>query len=409
MADFTIIGKEISNYKILSLIGEGGMGSVYLGQHNSLQKKAAIKMLLPQFMHNIDAKQRFKQDAKILEELKHPNIVELYDYLEDETGLYLILEFIDGMQLDDYIIKEKGIIPHNEAIVIMSQILEGLEFAHSKDIIHRDIKPSNILIDKNSKIKIIDFGIAKMLDSDENLAKTMTNQGLGTPYYMSPEQIIGQKVDKRTDIYSAGIVFYEMLTGHCPYSHLSSFFELAKSIVEIKLPPPSSVYEFIPRKIDNLVMKAIEKNIDKRIHSCFEFNALINDRTLNDPIEDCIIKIKINNSEKSNIVFGNQGAIGSNSNFNFVPSMPYNLSIMSEGKKAIYKDLILKFDDKNSELEFTLEDIQIKKPNQLNILIGVILGLLILIVVVFFMFKKNSNLEDENLDLIKENNYYKSI
>jgi len=406
----SLIGTEINQYKILSVLGEGGMGKVYLGQHTQLNKRAAIKMLLPQYLHNEDAKKRFKQDAKILESLKHDNIVELYDYLEDKSGMYLFLEFVQGRQLDDYITKVRGVIPYEEAIKIMDQVLSGLEYAHSKGIIHRDIKPGNIIVDDQLNVRIIDFGIAKMLDSDENLAKTMANQGIGTPFYMSPEQILGRDVDERTDVYSAGLLFYEMLTGSCPYSEVSSLFVLNKMIIEEELAPPSSVYSFIPKKIDKLVKKAIEKDATKRIKSCLEFRTLLLDKTESFSVDKSSIKIVVRNTPNALIVFGDQGEEGIEGDFLYTPTLTYRVNIQAEGKKPISKDLVLNISDANSTKTFDMEDLdalsQTKIPMFYILITGVIvLGLAITLAITYVA---KSDLEAENALLQQQNTWLNS-
>jgi serine/threonine protein kinase len=403
----SFIGTEINHYKIQSVLGEGGMGKVYLGHHTQLNKRAAIKMLLPQYLNNEDAKKRFKQDAKILESLKHDNIVELYDYLEDSTGMYLFLEFVQGRQLDDYITKVRGVIPYDEAIKIMDQVLSGLEYAHSKGIIHRDIKPGNIIVDDQLKVKIIDFGIAKMLDSDENLAKTMVNQGIGTPFYMSPEQILGKNVNERTDVYSAGLLFYEMLTGSCPYSEVSSLFVLNKMIIEEELPPPSSVYNFVPKKIDSLVKKAIEKDSNKRIKSCLEFRTMLLDKTESFSIDKSTVKIVVKNATNALIVFGDQGEEGTEADFLYIPTLTYRICIHAEGKKSITKDIVFNITDANSTKTFEMEDLDELKQTKTSMLYIIITGVLVLGLAISLAvtYVAKSDLEKENSVLRQQNNW----
>jgi serine/threonine protein kinase len=183
-----MIGKQILQYRILSLIGEGGMGAVWLAEHTHLSRKVAIKSLHAHLVRNEQLRLRFKNEAALLVQLQHPGIVNLIDYYEDSEGLYLILEYVDGTPLDDYIRNVSGPIPFEKASAWMLQILSAFSFAHGKNIVHRDIKPSNILITNEGQIKILDFGIAKLLN-DSNAKLTRTGTQMGTVYYMSPEQV----------------------------------------------------------------------------------------------------------------------------------------------------------------------------------------------------------------------------
>ena len=197
-----MIGEIISNYKIISVIGEGGMGTVYLAEHIHIGRKAAIKVLHKKYLSNSNIKERFKHEAATLSQIQHPNIVKLYDYVETNDGLYLIMEYAEGVLLDDYIKKESGPIKEENAIKIMTGLLSGFAYAHSQNIVHRDVKPNNVIISRDfNTVKILDFGIAKIInDNSKNLTKDGTQ--MGTVYYMSPEQVRGQKVDNRSDIYS---------------------------------------------------------------------------------------------------------------------------------------------------------------------------------------------------------------
>jgi len=350
-------GKEVRGYIVDEKIGEGGMGAVFKAKHTSLRRTAAIKVLLPQHTHNVEAKKRFQQDGQIVSQLRHKNIVELYDSFEDGSGMYLVMEFIDGMQLDDYIAKKRGIIPHDEAVQIMVQVLDGLDYAHSRGIIHRDIKPENILIDEDHNVKIIDFGIAKLIDSDENLAKTMMHQGVGTPFYMSPEQVRGEKLDARTDIYSAGIVLYYMLTGKNPYNQVTSEFELKKKIVEELLPPPSSIYSFVPPRMDRVVHMALIKDRNQRIQNCFQFKSMLQSLTIGPGGGGLPFRIQVVPAVDAVIAFGGQGEIGSNVDFSFFPSIPIQLNVMAPGFEPYRSELLLSENDVNSVQTVTLTPI----------------------------------------------------
>jgi serine/threonine protein kinase len=273
-----MIGKNILNYEIKSLIGEGGMGNVYLAEHTQVSRKVAIKVLLPQFLKNEEIKTRFKNEASTLAHLQHPNIVGLFDYLEDESGMYLIMEYVEGVELGDHITKVTGPMPETLAVPIMKQVLSAFSYAHSKGIVHRDIKPANILITKDGSVKILDFGIARILgEGNSNLTKTGTQ--MGTVYYMSPEQVQGKKVDIRSDIYSLGVTFYQMLTGVNPYKDLHTEYEVYSRIVKDDLPPASNVYPGVPIYLETIVNRALQKEPSDRFQNCDEFLSAVNQKS----------------------------------------------------------------------------------------------------------------------------------
>ena len=271
-------GHTILNYKIESLIGTGGMGSVYLASHTQVNRKVAIKSLLPQFMANTEIKQRFKNEASTLAHLQHPNIVGLFDYTEDETGMYLVMEYVDGTPLDDFIKNVTGPMPEKRAVPIMKEILLGFSYAHQKGVVHRDIKPANIIITKSDGAKILDFGIARLVgEGNHNLTKTGTQ--MGTVFYMSPEQVQGKKLDHRSDIYSLGITFYQMLTGINPYNGITTEYEVFSRIVKEDLPAPQDVYPGVPAYLSSILKKAMEKDPDNRFQSCDEFLKAVDEKT----------------------------------------------------------------------------------------------------------------------------------
>ena len=265
-----MIGKQIQNYKILSLLGEGGMGTVYLAEHVKLGRKVAIKVLLPHLVKNELVRSRFVNEAKLMSALQHPNIVTLFDYVEDENGMSLIMELVDGNPLDEYIQDVTGPIQEKEAIQIMEQALEGFSYAHKQGLIHRDIKPSNLVRTKANEIKILDFGIAKLV-GDLGNKLTKTGSHIGTVYYMSPEQVRGLELDLRSDIYALGITLYQMLTGLCPYEGLTTEFDVFNKIVGEDLPDPKSIYPGISDHMCSVIRKATEKKPEDRFQNCKDF------------------------------------------------------------------------------------------------------------------------------------------
>jgi len=283
-----MIGTIISNYKIISVLGEGGMGTVYLAEHTVFSRKVAVKVLLSQYIKNSNLRERFKNESILLSKLKHPYIVGVYDFYEDENGLYIFMEYIEGTPLDEYIEKKSGPISSERAIPIMKKVLDAFSYAHSQGIIHRDIKPSNIMIDDNDDIKVLDFGIAKILDDDKSLTKTGQ---MGTVFYMSPEQVKGDKVTEKSDIYSLGVTFYQILTGLNPYGGLTTEFEIFNKITQESLPNPQSVYPGIPYFLCSVLEKSLQKEPVDRFSTCQEFiNAINNEEELIIEIKPMIIK-----------------------------------------------------------------------------------------------------------------------
>jgi serine/threonine protein kinase len=265
-----MIGEIIANYKIISLLGEGGMGTVYLAEHEKLGRKVAIKVLLPHLVKNELVRSRFINEAKLMSSLHHPNIVTLFDYVEDKNGLSLIMEFVEGQPLDEQIQKVTGPIEESAAINLIKQALEGFAYAHKKGLVHRDIKPSNLIITEENELKILDFGIAKLVgDAGNKLTKTGSH--IGTVYYMSPEQVRGYELDLRSDIYALGVTFYQMLTGLCPYEGLTTEFDVFNKIVGEELPDPRTVYPGISEHMCRVIQKATAKKPENRFQNCSEF------------------------------------------------------------------------------------------------------------------------------------------
>ncbi len=269
-----MIGRLILNYKITAVIGEGGMGSVYLAEHTQVDRKVAVKVLLPQYLKNPEIKQRFKNEASLLAKLQHPNIVSLFDFSEEESGLYLIMEYVEGIPLDEYIATVSGAVPSERAIPIMKKILDAFSYAHKMGIVHRDIKPSNIIIGKNDEIKILDFGIARILGK-EGHDLTKTGSQMGTVFFMSPEQVQGKELDLRSDIYSLGVTFYQLLTGLNPYQSLTTEYEIYDKIVKEPLPNPQEVYPGVPDFLCTILYRSMEKEPVNRFSNCSDFQTAI--------------------------------------------------------------------------------------------------------------------------------------
>ena len=268
-----LIGKEILNYRIESLIGKGGMGSVYLAANKHINQKVAIKMLNENLAGSDIIRQKFKGEAKTLQALDHPNIVHFLNYVENEDGVFLIMEYIDGITLDDFINTKQGLIVETKAYDLFSQILDAFTYAHKRGVVHRDIKPANIILthdnEGNFVVRVLDFGIAKIISESNEDEKNMM---VGTPLYMSPEQIRGEDVDERSDIYSLGVLLHQMLTGRAPYDATTlSETNIQKKVVEEKLPRMKEYYQYVSDRMQKIVDKATSKSPAERYNNCAAF------------------------------------------------------------------------------------------------------------------------------------------
>lgn len=266
-----MVGKFINNYEIDEIIDEGGMSTVYLGIHKYLKKKVAIKMLNPVLQKNPLYKKRFLNEAKLLSKLNHPNIITLYDYIENDSGIFLITEYVKGQTLDEYIDLVTGPVPQSRAVKIIVQVLDAVGHMHAKNMIHRDVKPSNIMVTSDDTVKLIDFGIAKHLRKNQALI-TQGGAKLGTTIFMSPQQVKGKVLDRRTDIYSIGATLFYVLTGQYPYDKNLSEYEIYNKIVTQPFPDPVGFYVGVSDKMRAIIRKATENQPLDRYQACEEFS-----------------------------------------------------------------------------------------------------------------------------------------
>lgn len=277
-----MVGKTINNYVIERKLGTGGMGEVYYAKHNKVDREVAIKVLHSHLFLNKSIHNRFKNEANALIKLNHPNIVKIFDYVEQENFACLIMEYINGYTLDEYIEKVSGPLPSSKATSIICNVLDAVQYAHDCNVYHRDIKPANIMISKDGhKVRVMDFGIAKLTDS-VNFQTTHANTQLGTPFYMSPEQIKGLPYSRMSDIYSLGVTLFEMVTGKCPYLEITNLFDLQLKIVTEPLPPTSKYYPDVDQRIQNAISVATQKRQEKRFQNCNDFKIFL---TKNDSIK----------------------------------------------------------------------------------------------------------------------------
>jgi serine/threonine protein kinase len=249
------LAERFPQLEILELIGRGGMGAVYKARQKELDRLVAVKILPPEVSADPAFAERFTREARALARLSHPNIVAVYDFGRTGDGqFYFVMEYVDGVNLRQAI--QSGGMTPKEALAIVPQICDALQFAHDEGIVHRDIKPENILVDKRGRVKIADFGLAKLLGHvPGDVSLTGTQQVMGTLRYMAPEQMEGTKaVDHRADIYSLGVVFYELLTGELPIGRFA---------------PPSKKVE-IDVRLDEVVLRALEKEPEQRYQHASE-------------------------------------------------------------------------------------------------------------------------------------------
>lgn len=256
---------QIGNYRILSKIGKGGMGDIYKAVQEPLNRIVALKVLSPQMSRDDEFTKRFEIEAKAISLLQHQNIVNIYEYGEDQGLKYFAMQFVDGTDLGKYIYDNK-MLPMGQIIDLAKQICRGLRYAHSCNVIHRDIKPQNVLIDKSGIARLSDFGIAKIFSSTDI---TLTGSAVGTPEYMSPEQAQGKKPDLQTDIYSLGILMYEMLTRKPPFSGNNPMAVAYKQVHELPMPPSLKRKE-TPKRLELIILKALKKDKKERYASVEE-------------------------------------------------------------------------------------------------------------------------------------------
>ncbi len=258
-----MVGKVFAGrYEIIEKIGEGGMARVYRGRDLILKRTVAIKVLKDQMSGDAAFIRRFEREAQSAAALSHPHIVNIYDVGVEEDTHYMVMEYVDGDNLKEYI-REKGPLPVDEAVRIASQIARALEQAHSAGVVHRDIKPQNILFSRDGNVKVTDFGIAI---GGEGVTVTVGDEIIGSVQYISPEQARGGMAGKQSDLYSLGIVLYEMVTGQVPFSGESPVAVVMQHIQEQIIPPRHKV-EGLPESLDEIILKALEKDTSRRYGS----------------------------------------------------------------------------------------------------------------------------------------------
>lgn len=256
------IGKLLDNrYEIQEKIGTGGMAVVYKARDHRLNRLVAVKILKSDLAQDADFRRRFSAEAAAVAQLSHPNIVSVYDVSKGDDPEYFVMELIDGITLKQYM-EKRGQLNWREALHFITQVMRGLSHAHSRGIVHRDIKPQNIMVLRDGSVKVADFGIACL----ENSAQTLTQEALGSVHYISPEQARGDRIDARSDIYSAGVVLYEMLTNRLPFEGDSAVSVAIQHLSSIPL-SPREINPDIPKQLELICMKAMTPELDKRYTS----------------------------------------------------------------------------------------------------------------------------------------------
>ncbi len=271
-----MIGKTVGHYRISCQLGSGGMGEVFLAQDTRLERKAAIKFLPAEFAADPGRRQRFLVEAKAASALNHPHVCTVYDVGETEDGLpYIAMEFVEGQPLD--VLVRQGPLEIARVVEIVAQVADALDAAHSSRIVHRDIKPANISLNERGQVKVLDFGLAKRMPQEcadalgmtAPMQQTQSGQILGTPSFMSPEQALGKDIDHRTDIFSVGVVLYELATGQRPFKG-ASFAETLDKIVHAQPTAIARLNYDVPPELERITLKCLQKSPDRRYQSARE-------------------------------------------------------------------------------------------------------------------------------------------
>ncbi len=262
--------KQLGRYEVMSELGQGAMGVVYKARDPLIDRIVAIKTI-NLGMEQEDQEEyeaRFYQEAKAAGRLNHPNIVTIYDVGKSENIAYIAMEFLQGRELRD-VLREDGLMPVERALDIVAQVASGLAYAHDHEIVHRDVKPSNIMVIRDGHVKITDFGIARMASS---AIRTQTGMVLGSPKYMSPEQVLGKALDRRSDIFSLGVMLYEMLTREAPFTgdNINAIMYQTLNAVPV---PPGILNGDVPEMLNFIVAKALAKDVDDRYQNASDFAA----------------------------------------------------------------------------------------------------------------------------------------
>ena len=263
-----MVGSRVGPYLISKRLGEGGVGEVFKGVDVMLKREVAIKVLHHEFAADPLFVERFSREAQLHAKLSHPNVATVHAFLHEGDKQFMVMEYVAGISLDEFV-RSGGPVPVGRALSIFRRALDGIEHAHRNGIVHRDIKPANIMVADNGEVKVMDFGIARALDSQERL--TRIGQVAGTAKAMSPEQIRGAEADVRSDIYSLGIVLYTLLAGRAPFD-ADSDIALMRAQLEQAPPPLRALAADVPPEVEAAVMRALQKDPSARFQTVGEFS-----------------------------------------------------------------------------------------------------------------------------------------
>ena len=353
-------GQKINDrYEIIKSIGEGGMANVYLGHDTILDRNVAIKVLRGDLANDEKFVRRFQREALSASSLAHPNIVEMYDVGEDDGTYYIVMEYVEGKTLKQ-LLKKRGTLTLSEAIDIMSQLTDGMAHAHDSYIIHRDLKPQNIMIKDDGQIKITDFGIAMALNSTQ---LTQTNSVMGSVHYLPPEQASGKGCTIKSDIYSMGIIFYELLSGSLPFRG-DNAVEIALKHMREPLPSLREDNPAIPQSIENIIKKATAKNPKNRYDSARSMH------------EDLLTALNDERMDEAPYEYK-------------YPESEGDSKKTKKTEKELDKEEDAKLDsigdDTTTSTTVDLEELEDRKSNRLVIILAIIFGIVLITVVVFML------------------------
>ena len=352
-------------YEILGKVGAGGMSDVYKAKDLTLGRFVAIKVLKAEFSEDINFVTKFRSEAQAAAGLEHPNIVNIYD-VGSENGLhYIVMEYVEGITLKTYI-EKKGQLSFKEAVSIAIQVGRGIEAAHNKNIVHRDIKPQNIMISTEGKVKVTDFGIARAATSN-----TISSDVMGSVHYSSPEQARNGFVDGKSDIYSLGIVMYEMVTGRVPFDGDTTVAVAIQHLQE-EMVPPSVYAPNLPISMEKIILKCTQKNPDRRYSSMIALLADLR-KALISPNEDFVVMVPLANQDKTRVI----GA----DDLNQIKKQTANVYVDPASIK-IQEPVIDDDDDDDDDIDDEDGDINPKMEKAITIM-GIAAGVVIIIIIIY--------------------------
>ena len=387
------VGKRLDGrYEIMEVIGVGGMAVVYKAFDNMEQRTVAVKILKDEYLANDEFKRRFKNESKAIAVLSHENIVRVFDVSYGDMLQYIVMEYVDGITLKEYV-QQQGKVDTREAIYFISQILRALQHAHDKGIVHRDVKPQNIMLQENGTIKVTDFGIARFSRSE---TKTMTECAIGSVHYISPEQAKGNVTDAKTDLYAAGVILYEMLTGSLPFQSDNA---VSVALMQLQNEPvmPRELNPEISVGLEQIIMKAMQKNLVDRYQTASEMLYDIN-------------RYKENPNIKFNYALDSTGGEKEEPEEIIPAKAPVNrpANRPARPRPAPRPDAPVRKQPQQTVKNEEPDADAVAKKKTLMILGGAVIALLVFAVILFFVFGKNNKnkIEVPNLEGL---NYYTDI